>query len=140
LVEAGEVGLRVRELGLRLVDVAPDRDAGVVAVLGDGQGALVGRHGGAVERDLGVGLAQAEVVGGEFALRRQPGRGEVRGAGLGVGPGAFDRAADSAPDVGLPAGADAGAVLGRAAAAATAGDDGAAAGPGDHGAAAAAAA
>jgi hypothetical protein len=59
---------------------------------------------------LDVGLAQAQIVHGQFALHRQPGAGQVGRAGLGGGLGPVDPLADAAPQVGLPAGADAGLV------------------------------
>jgi hypothetical protein len=80
--QAGVVGLCVGELGLRLQHVGLGGDAGGVAVLRDLQRALVTGQRAFEQRLLRVGLAQRKVIGGELALGRELGGGQVGGAGL----------------------------------------------------------
>ena len=94
---ADEVGLRVGELRLRLQHVGLRGDAGVVAVLGDLQRALVAATVAASSADLRIGLAQREVVGRQLALGREAGRGEVGRAGLRAGAGAGRRRRAAGP-------------------------------------------
>ena len=61
------LGARVGQLGLGLQHVALRGDAGLVAVAGDLQRALVAFDGDAQHADLGVGLAQREVVDRQLA-------------------------------------------------------------------------
>ncbi len=109
--QAHLVGLRVGQLGLGLQHVRLGGDAGVEAILGDGQHALVAVHGGVQQCLLRVGLAQREVVGRQFTLRRQPRRGQVGRTGGGAGLRSADAGPQLAPHVRFPAAANVDAVL-----------------------------
>jgi len=105
--QPGVVGLGAGQLGLRLQHVGLGGNAGGVAVLRDVQGAPVAVQRGLQQRLLRVELAQRQVVDGEFALRRQPGRGQIGSAGLGAGRCASPAPPQPVPHIRLPAGADA---------------------------------
>ncbi len=99
--------LRALQLRLRLHDVDPRRDAGVVAVLRD---VVRGREcpdGVLEEVALRVGHAQLEVVGRELRLQRKAGALEVGDARLLARARGLDEPADAPPHVDLPLRVDA---------------------------------
>ena len=77
VLQPQQVGLRVGQLGLGLQRVGAGHDAGVVAVLGDAQAALVALDGLHLQRDQRVEHPQVEIVDRELALGRQPGELQV---------------------------------------------------------------
>ena len=68
---------------------------------------MVGLDRGAQQRDLRIGVAQREIVGGKLPLRRQARSRQIAGARLRAGLRTFDRAAQAPPYIRRPARVDA---------------------------------
>ena len=96
------LSLARQQLGLCADDVRLRRHADAIAVLGDLQRLLLGRH-DVVQNDLQLILgAQLEIVGGELGLRGQPRAARAAALACAEARAAFGRAADLAPDIDLP--------------------------------------
>ena len=105
--------LRGRELCVCLFHVGPRDDPGIVLVLRQRRGALVGVDGLIEERQLGVERPQLEVVGGELGAERQPRALQITDRGLRRRRSGGDGPPYPPPQIRLPRGTEAHRVVGE---------------------------